>query len=100
MTQRLIKSTKCTNTWTGNTHHAQMERADHEGTIDILYKRTIEWLLPIIRRTTSKMSELPAIAGKYRHQKDVYVEAVKRALKVDKPEFKLIFLRIGKAVSI
>ena len=47
-----------------------------------------------------KLDELPAIADKYKYQRDIYVEAVKRCLKIDSPEFKLIFLRVGKAVSI
>jgi len=70
------------------------------GTIDILYKKDDRMVIADYKTNHIKMSELPAIAEKYRHQKDVYVEAVKCCLNIDNPEFKLIFLRLGKAVSI
>jgi len=70
------------------------------GTIDILYKKDDSIVIADYKTNHIEMSELPAIAEKYRHQKDVYVEAIKRCLNIDKPEFKLIFLRLGKAVSI
>jgi ATP-dependent helicase/nuclease subunit A len=71
-----------------------------KGIIDILYKKDDSIVIADYKTNHIKMSELPAIAEKYRHQKDVYVEAVKRCLNIDNPEFKLIFLRLGKAVSI
>jgi ATP-dependent helicase/nuclease subunit A len=70
------------------------------GTIDILYKADGRIIIADYKTDRVAIAELPAMAEKYRHQKDVYIEAVKRCLNVDKPEFKLIFLRIGKAVSI
>lgn len=70
------------------------------GIIDILY--TIDGHLIIADYKTDQITitGLPARAEKYRHQKSVYREAVKRCLKIDNPEFKLIFLRLGKAVTI
>ena len=70
------------------------------GTIDILYKKDDRMVIADYKTNHIEMSELPAIAEKYRHQKDVYVEAVKRCLNIDNPEFKLIFLRLGKVMSI
>ena len=70
------------------------------GTIDILYKKDDRVVIADYKTNHIEMSELPAIAEKYHYQKDVYVEAVKRCLNIDNPEFKLIFLRLGKVMSI
>ncbi|HHT9113177.1 MAG TPA: UvrD-helicase domain-containing protein, partial [Candidatus Wunengus sp. YC65] len=70
------------------------------GTIDILYKIDDRIIIADYKTDHIAMAELPAMAEKYRHQKDVYVEAIKRCLNIDNPEFKLIFLRLGMAVFI
>ncbi len=70
------------------------------GVIDILYKKDDRIVIADYKTGRVEMSELAAIAGKYGHQKDVYIEAVKRGLGIDNPEFKLIFLRIGEAISV
>ena len=70
------------------------------GIIDILYKIGDRIIIADYKTDHVTMTDLPLKAEKYRHQKEVYVEAVKRCLKIDNPEFKLIFLRLGKAVSI
>src|SRR3989339_700596 len=70
------------------------------GTIDILYKTDNRLIIADYKTDHIKIKELPAKTAKYNYQKEVYIEAVKRSLKIDNPEFKLIFLRLGKAVSI
>ena len=66
------------------------------GTIDILYKIDNRLIIADYKTDHVKTNELPARAEKYQHQKEVYVEAVKRCLKIDNPEFKLIFLEVGE----
>lgn len=70
------------------------------GIIDILYKIDGHLIVADYKTDQITITGLPARAEKYRHQKSVYREAVKRCLKIDNPEFKLIFLRLGKAVTI
>ena len=70
------------------------------GTIDILYKTDNRLIIADYKTDHIKINELPAKTAKYKHQKEVYIEAVERCLQIDNPEFKLIFLRLGKAVSI
>ncbi len=70
------------------------------GTIDILYKIGDRIVIADYKTDHVTMTSLPVRAEKYRHQKEVYIEAVRRCLKIDNPEFKLIFLRLGKAISI
>ena len=70
------------------------------GTIDILYKTDNRLIVADYKTDHIKATELPAKTAKYNYQKEVYVEAVKRCLQIDNPEFKLIFLRLGKVMSI
>ncbi|HHT9116087.1 MAG TPA: UvrD-helicase domain-containing protein, partial [Candidatus Wunengus californicus] len=69
------------------------------GIIDILYKIDNRLIVADYKTDHVKPSDLQARAEKYQHQKEVYVEAVKRCLQIDNPAFKLVFLRVGKAVS-
>ncbi|HHT9137596.1 MAG TPA: UvrD-helicase domain-containing protein [Candidatus Wunengus sp. YC60] len=70
------------------------------GTIDILYKIVDRIIIADYKTDHVKTNELSVKAANYNYQRDVYIEAVKRSLKIDNPEFKLIFLRIGKTLSI
>src|SRR3972149_4647380 len=70
------------------------------GTIDILYKTDNRLIVADYKTDHVKASDLQARAEKYQHQREVYIEAVKRCLQIDNPEFKLIFLRLGKQISI
>ena len=70
------------------------------GTIDVLYKIGNCIIIADYKTDHIKANELPAKTAKYNYQKEVYVEAVKRCLNIDNAEFKLIFMRLGKAVSI
>jgi ATP-dependent helicase/nuclease subunit A len=70
------------------------------GTIDIIYKVNNRLIIADYKTEHIKINELPAKTAKYNSQKEVYIEAVKRGLNIDNPEFKLIFLRLGKVMSI
>lgn len=70
------------------------------GSIDILYEINNCIVIADYKTDHVTMTDLPVRAEKYRYQKEVYTEAVKRCLKIDNPEFKLIFLRVSKAVSV
>jgi len=70
------------------------------GTIDVLYKIGNRIIIADYKTDHVKPTDLQAMAEKYQHQKGVYIEAVKRCLQIDNPEFKLIFLRLGKSVCI
>jgi len=70
------------------------------GTIDILYKTDNRIIIADYKTDHIKANELPAKTAKYNYQKEVYIEAVKRCLQIDNPEFKLIFLRLGKSGCI
>jgi ATP-dependent helicase/nuclease subunit A len=70
------------------------------GAIDVVYKIDNRIIVADYKTDRVKTTDLMVRAEKYRHQKEIYVEAVKRCLKIDNPEFKLIFLRAGKAVSV
>jgi ATP-dependent helicase/nuclease subunit A len=70
------------------------------GAIDILYKIDDRIIIADYKTDHVKSDELPAKAAKYNYQRDVYIEAVKRCLQIENPEFKLIFLRMGKTVFL
>ncbi|MBU6391932.1 MAG: UvrD-helicase domain-containing protein [Planctomycetes bacterium] len=70
------------------------------GAIDVLYKIGSRIIIADYKTDRVKTTNLAAQAEKYRCQKEIYVEAVKRCLKIDNPEFRLIFLRAGKSISV
>ncbi|MDN3510337.1 MAG: UvrD-helicase domain-containing protein [Candidatus Jettenia sp.] len=92
------------------------------GKIDILYKIDNRIIIAEYKTDTMKTTDLSfaeAVSfssnsrenvrtsdqfaeklSKYRHQKEIYTEAVKRCLNRDNPEFKFIFLRSGKIISV
>ena len=71
-----------------------------EGIIDLLYER--EGRLYIADYKTDRIApkDLPLAADDYRLQAQVYTEAVRKSLKREVAAFKLIFLRLGRAVEI
>lgn len=70
------------------------------GMMDVLYKTGDRLVIADYKTDQVTMTDLPAKAEKYRYQKAVYAEAVKRCVKIDNPEFKLIFPRVGRTISI
>lgn len=70
------------------------------GAIDLLYKTDDRIMIADYKTDHVNIDELQQKSLSYRFQKEIYCEAVKQCLKIDDPEFKLIFLRIGRAVTI
>ena len=70
------------------------------GIIDVLYRTDKGVIVSDYKTDQVKIEDVTAKAAKYRHQKEVYTEAVRRCLKISDPEFKLIFLRLGKGVVV
>jgi len=71
-----------------------------EGRIDVLYKRDgTVWLADY---KTDRITEADAMkrAETYREQARMYTEAVRHALGHRPAGFKIIFLRLGKAVPV
>lgn len=70
------------------------------GIIDILYRTDKGVIVADYKTDQVKIEDVTAKAAKYRHQKEVYTEAVRRCLNVNNPAFKLIFLRLGKGIAV
>ena len=70
------------------------------GIIDLLYRTNKGIIVADYKTDQVKIEDVTVKAAKYRHQKEVYTEAVRRCLKISDPEFKLIFLRLGKGVVV
>jgi ATP-dependent helicase/nuclease subunit A len=71
-----------------------------EGVIDLIYER--QGLLYLADYKTDRIgpSELSDTASRYRQQVEVYTRAARLGLKREVAGFKLIFLRLGKAVEM
>jgi ATP-dependent helicase/nuclease subunit A len=71
-----------------------------EGVIDLLYEH--DGLLYIADYKTDRIekADLAKAAETYRHQIEIYSEAVRRTLKRDVAGFKFIFLRLGEAFEV
>jgi len=70
------------------------------GIIDILYRTDKGVIVADYKTDQVKTEDVTAKAAKYRYQKEVYTEAARRCLNVNNPEFKLIFLRLGKGIVV
>jgi len=70
------------------------------GIIDILYRTDKGVIVADYKTDQVKIEDVTAKATKYRCQKEVYTEAVRRCLNVNNPAFKLIFLRLGKGIAV
>ncbi|MBF8276822.1 MAG: hypothetical protein HW406_220 [Candidatus Brocadiaceae bacterium] len=70
------------------------------GIIDIIYRADKGIIVADYKTDQVKTEDITAKAAKYRYQKEVYTEAVRRCLNINNPEFKLIFLRLGKAILV
>ncbi len=76
--------------------HGQIMR----GSLDILYKTGDRVIIADYKTDHAKTDEFPAKAAQYGYQRDIYLEAVKRCLQINSPEFKIIFLRAGESLAI
>jgi hypothetical protein len=54
----------------------------------------------LFRSDSVQESEIPERAERYRVQREVYLEAVRRGLGIKNPRFQLIFLRPAKSIFI
>jgi len=71
-----------------------------EGIIDLIYERDGEIVVADYKTDSVQESEIPERAERYRVQREVYLEAVRRGLGIKNPRFQLIFLRPAKSIFI
>jgi ATP-dependent helicase/nuclease subunit A len=71
-----------------------------EGVIDLIYERRGLLYLADYKTDRIVQNELSESAESYRHQAEVYSEAVRRSLGREPAAFQLIFLRLGQAIEI
>lgn len=71
-----------------------------EGVIDLVYRKNGGVVVADYKTDRVEESKLKKHAEQYKLQRDVYLEAVRRGLGIKDPEFKLIFLRLGKAIKM
>ncbi len=70
-----------------------------EGVIDLLYEKEGRLYLADYKTDRVGRSEIPEAVDGYRHQIQIYSEAVRRSLRREVAGFKLVFLRLGEAVE-
>ncbi|MBF8276827.1 MAG: hypothetical protein HW406_215 [Candidatus Brocadiaceae bacterium] len=71
-----------------------------QGIIYIFYRTNKGVIVADYKTDQVKIEDITAKAAKYWQQKEVYTEAVRRCLSISNPEFKLIFLRLGKGIAV
>ncbi|MDD5223969.1 MAG: UvrD-helicase domain-containing protein [bacterium] len=71
-----------------------------EGIIDLVYEREGETIVADYKTDSVAEGEIPERAEKYRLQREVYLEAVRRGLGIENPRFQLIFLRPAKGIYL
>ncbi len=71
-----------------------------QGVIDLAYERDGRLYLADYKTDRVKKKDLRRSVGSYRHQAQIYSEAAARSLGRDVAGFKLIYLRLGKAVQL
>ncbi|MCX5866208.1 MAG: PD-(D/E)XK nuclease family protein, partial [Proteobacteria bacterium] len=71
-----------------------------EGIIDLIYERDGEIVVADYKTDSVQESEIPERAERYRVQREVYLEAVRRGLGIKNPRFQLIFLRPAKGIYL
>jgi ATP-dependent helicase/nuclease subunit A len=71
-----------------------------EGIIDVLYERDGNLYVADYKTDHVSKESLSQVTDSYRHQAEVYSEAVRRSLQRDVAGFKLVFLRLGESVTV
>ncbi len=71
-----------------------------EGIIDLAYEREGETIVADYKTDSVSESEIPERAERYRFQREVYLEAVRRGLGIKNPRFLLIFLRPAQGIYL
>ena len=71
-----------------------------EGVIDLIYQKDGQLYLADYKTDRIKREDLLRKAREYHHQARIYSQAVRQCLGKEPTSFKLIFLRLGKAVDV
>jgi ATP-dependent helicase/nuclease subunit A len=71
-----------------------------EGVIDLIYERNRRIYIVDYKTDLVTRDDLLTAAERYRHQAEIYSQAVRRSLQREIAAFKLIFLRLGEAVEV
>ncbi|MFQ5849035.1 MAG: UvrD-helicase domain-containing protein [Candidatus Binatia bacterium] len=71
-----------------------------EGVIDVLYEKEGNLYVADFKTDRVRRGDLSQVLKSYHHQAEIYSEAVRRSVERDVAGFKLIFLRLGKAISV
>ena len=71
-----------------------------EGVIDLVYERQGQLYVADYKTDQVTDGEINGVMDDYRHQAQVYTEAVRRGLNRDVAAFRLILLRLGRGVDV
>ncbi len=71
-----------------------------EGVMDVLYEREGELYVADYKTDRVQGRDLTQVVHSYGHQARIYSEAVHRCMQRDVVEFKIVLLRLGKAIPI
>ena len=71
-----------------------------EGRIDLVYERQGQLYVADYKTDQVTDGEIDGVMDDYRHQAQVYTEAVRRGLNRDVAAFRLILLRLGRGVDV
>ena len=71
-----------------------------EGVIDLVYEHDGRLYVADYKTDQVTAGEIPEVMHGYRHQARIYTEAVTRSLNRDVAAFRLILLRLGRAVDV
>ena len=71
-----------------------------EGVIDVVYERNGRLYVADYKTDQVSDDEIGRAMDDYRHQAEIYTEAVRRGLDRDVAAFRLILLRLGRAVDV
>jgi len=71
-----------------------------EGVIDLLYERDCLLYIADYKTDRIESDDFRRVSERYRHQAEIYSEAVRRSLEREVAAFKLIFLRLGEAIEV
>ncbi len=71
-----------------------------EGVIDLVYERQGQLYVADYKTDQVTDGDIAGVMHDYRHQAQVYTEAVRRGLNRDVAAFRLILLRLGRGVDV
>ncbi len=71
-----------------------------EGVMDLLYEREGKLYVADYKTDRVQGGDHSQVVERYRHQREIYTEAVRRSLRRDVAGFKIILLRLGESVTV